>query len=76
VKGETLVAASTVEKGLQDELKGTKSKVEKSEIVGRILAERAKARKIKNVVFDRNGFLFHGRVKALAEGARSGGLQF
>jgi len=75
-KGETIVAASTVEKEIQDQLTDAKSKVEKSEIVGRILAERAKAKKVKKVIFDRNGFLFHGRVKALADGARSGGLEF
>lgn len=74
--GETLVSASTVEKGLQSQLEGGKTKVEKSKIIGRILAERAKGRKISKVVFDRNGFLYHGRVKALAEGARSGGLEF
>ena len=75
-KGKTLVSASTVEKEIQDQLTTAKSKIEKSEIVGQILAERARGKKIKKVVFDRNGFLFHGRVKALAEGARSGGLDF
>lgn len=75
-KGNILAAASTIEKELQAELKKAKTKVEKSEIVGRVLAERAKGKKIKEVVFDRNGFLYHGRVKALAEGARGGGLEF
>lgn len=75
-KGETLVSASSVEKGTQPELKSAKSKVERSEIVGRILAERAKTGKIGEVVFDRNGFLYHGRIKALADGARNGGLKF
>ena len=76
LKGEVLVAASTVEKGLEGQLESATSKVEKGEIIGSVLTERAKVKKIKTVVFDRNGFLYHGRVKALAEGARSGGLVF
>jgi len=75
-KGETVVSASSVEKGIQSKLKSAKSNVEKSEIVGRVLAERAKTKKIGKVVFDRNGFLYHGRIKALADGARTGGLKF
>lgn len=75
-EGRTLVSASTLEKGLQVELEKAKSKVEKSEIVGREIAKRAKKKKITEVVFDRNGFLYHGRVKAFADGARSGGLKF
>jgi large subunit ribosomal protein L18 len=47
-----------------------------SKIVGMVLAERAKANNVSSVAFDRNGFLYHGRVKALADGAREGGLQF
>lgn len=76
LKGETLVAASSLEKEVQSRFEKGATKVEKSEIVGRVLAERAKSRKIKKVVFDRNGFLYHGRVKALADGARGGGLEF
>lgn len=75
-EGRTLVSASSVEKGIKPTLKSAKSKVERSEIVGRTLAERAKKEKIGEVVFDRNGFLYHGRIKALAEGARNGGLKF
>ncbi|MEE9167385.1 MAG: 50S ribosomal protein L18 [Candidatus Neomarinimicrobiota bacterium] len=76
LKGETLVASSSLEKDMDGRLKEAKTKVEKSTVVGVVLAEKAKGKKIKKVVFDRNGFLYHGRVKALAEGARSGGLEF
>ena len=71
-KGVTLVSASSLDKGFQCE--GTKTEVAKK--VGEVLAERAKAKGIDVVVFDRGGYLYHGRVKALAEGAREGGLQF
>ena len=73
--GQTLVAAST----LSAELKGQplgKGKVEAARRVGALVAEKALARQIKKVVFDRNGFLYHGRIKALAEGAREKGLDF
>ena len=71
-KGITLVAASSLEKGFECE--GTKTDAAKK--VGEVIAERAKAKGIDTVVFDRGGYLYHGRVKALAEGAREGGLQF
>ena len=71
-KGITLVAANSLEKGFECE--GTKSDAAKK--VGMIIAERAKAKGIDTVVFDRGGYVYHGRVKALAEGAREGGLQF
>ena len=71
-KGITLVAANSLEKGFECE--GTKSDAAKK--VGMIVAERAKAKGIDLVVFDRGGYLYHGRVQALAEGAREGGLQF
>ncbi len=70
--GKTLAAASSREKGV--DAKGTKSEV--SANVGKAIAEKAKAAGIENVVFDRNGFVYHGRIKALADGAREGGLQF
>ncbi|HXH19396.1 MAG TPA: 50S ribosomal protein L18 [Chitinophagales bacterium] len=70
--GHTLVAASSREKGLA--AKGTKT--EKSKAVGIELAKRALEKGITQVVFDRGGFLYHGRVKALADGAREGGLKF
>lgn len=70
--GKTLVQASSKEKSFA--VKGTKS--ERSVEVGKILAERAKSAGISQVVFDRNGYLYHGRVKALADGAREAGLKF
>ena len=72
VAGVTLVSASSLEKGFECE--GTKSDAAKK--VGQMVAERALAKGIDTVVFDRGGYLYHGRVKALAEGAREGGLQF
>ena len=71
-KGITLVSASSLEKGFECE--GTTTDAAKK--VGEAIAERAKAKGIDTVVFDRGGYLYHGRVKALAEGAREGGLQF
>ena len=71
-KGLTLVSASSLEKDFACE--GTKSDAAKQ--VGMTVAERAKAKGIDTVVFDRGGYVYHGRVKALAEGAREGGLQF
>lgn len=73
-KGVTLAAASTQD----DELKGLKSKSNKdaAKEVGKLIATRAVAKKVKQVVFDRGGYIFHGRVKSLAEGAREGGLDF
>jgi large subunit ribosomal protein L18 len=73
--GCTLVSASTIDKTLASEIAG-KEKIEQANLVGKAIAERAKAAGITQVVFDRGGFLYHGRVKALAEGAREGGLQF
>ena len=72
VNGVTLVSASTLEKDFACE--GTKSDAAKQ--VGLNVAERAKAKGIDTVVFDRGGYVYHGRVQALAEGAREGGLQF
>ena len=72
VSGKTLVSASSLEKGFSCE--GTKSDVAKK--VGALVAERAKAKGIDVVVFDRGGYVYHGRVAELAEGAREGGLEF
>ncbi len=73
VKGATLVSASSLEK----ELKLTNGgNVEAAKVVGSEIAKRAKKAKINTVVFDRGGYLYHGRVKALAEAARDGGLEF
>jgi large subunit ribosomal protein L18 len=72
VSGKTLVAFSTLTKDFNK--KGVKGKQEVAKRVGEMLADKAKTAGIKKVVFDRNGFLYHGRVKALAEGAREKGL--
>ncbi|MPM28044.1 50S ribosomal protein L18 [bioreactor metagenome] len=70
--GVTLVSASSLDKGFE----GTGSNCEAAKKVGLALAQRAKDKSIGSVVFDRGGYLYHGRVKALAEGAREGGLEF
>ena len=72
VNGVTLVSANTLEKGFE----GATGNAEAAKKVGLILAERALAKGIDVVVFDRGGYLYHGRVAALAEGAREGGLKF
>ena len=72
--GQTLVAASTVEQGLRSKVDGNKT--EQAKHVGKMLAERARGKGIEAVVFDRAGFLYHGRVAALAEAAREAGLRF
>ena len=74
--GHTLVSASTVEKALADELKDAKSKVEMAHKIGLALGQRAKKKKISQVVFDRGPYLYHGRIKAVADGARESGLEF
>jgi large subunit ribosomal protein L18 len=73
-EGKTLVSVMTTEKGLE----GSKLRpnVKSAEEVGKLIAERAHSKNIKQVVFDRGGFRYHGKVKALAEAARSGGLDF
>lgn len=71
--GKTITAASTMEKAFAD---AKVTKIEKSKIVGQMIAERALEAGITAVVFDRNGYLYHGRVKSLAEAAREGGLKF
>ena len=73
--GRTLVSASTVDAGLRSDLDG-KTKKEQATLIGKTVAERAKAAGIETIVFDRGGYLYHGRVKALADGAREGGLKF
>ena len=76
IKGVTIASASTVDKVIKSKILNTLSKTEQSKLVGKTLAERAIKKKIKLVVFDRNGFSYQGRVKALAEAAREGGLSF
>ncbi|MGH6991204.1 MAG: 50S ribosomal protein L18 [Stellaceae bacterium] len=75
VAGRTLAAASSLEKVLRTELKTGADKAAAA-AVGKLIAERAKAAGVETVVFDRGGYLFHGRVKALADAAREGGLAF
>ncbi|MCP8938996.1 50S ribosomal protein L18 [Alsobacter sp. SYSU M60028] len=74
-RGVTLVSASTVEKDLRTSLK-TGADVEAAKLVGKLVAERAKQAGVTQVVFDRGGYMYHGRVKALADAAREGGLDF
>src|SRR3954466_13977504 len=71
--GKTLLAVGSVDKSIQS---AKVTKIEKAKLVGKLIAEKAVANGITAVVFDRNGFLYHGRVKSLAEGAREGGLNF
>jgi len=73
--GQTLVSASTIDKELRSKTKGL-TKTEQAKLVGKAIAERAKASGIENVVFDRGGYRYIGRVKALADSAREGGLLF
>lgn len=73
--GRTLAAASSVDHDLREKMKGLK-KSEQAKLVGQAVAERAKSKGIEAVVFDRGGFRYVGRIKALADGAREGGLQF
>ena len=74
-KGETLASASSIEKSNRESLK-TGANTEAAKVVGKLIAERAAAKGVKEVVFDRGSYMYHGRVKALADGAREGGLQF
>jgi large subunit ribosomal protein L18 len=74
VAGHTLASASTVDKEIADQVAG-KKKREQATIIGKIVAQRALGAGIQEVVFDRGGYLYHGRIKALADGAREGGLK-
>ena len=75
VKGATLAAASSLEKTMREGAK-TGADIAAAKAVGKLIAERAKEKGIKDVVFDRGGYLYHGRIKALADAAREGGLNF
>lgn len=75
IKGTTLAAASSLDKSLRTSLKSTSS-IEAAKAVGKLLADRAKAANVSAVVFDRGGRMYHGRIKALAEASREGGLLF
>lgn len=74
--GKTLASASTIDKSLRGEVEGHSGNVDAAALVGKTLAERAKAAGVETVAFDRSGFRYHGRVKALADAAREGGLKF
>ncbi|HVG51761.1 MAG TPA: 50S ribosomal protein L18 [Xanthobacteraceae bacterium] len=74
-KGETVASASSMEKDLRGKLK-TGADIEAAKTVGKLVAERATAKGVSTVVFDRGSYIFHGRVKALADAAREGGLKF
>ena len=74
--GKTVVAVSTIDKEIRPQIKADMPKVMQSKIVGAAIAKRAVENNIKKVVFDRNGCLYHGRVKAFAEAARENGLEF
>ena len=74
-KGQTLVSASSMEKTTREGAK-TGANIAAAKAVGKLIAERAKEKGIKEVVFDRGGYLYHGRIKALADAAREGGLNF
>ncbi len=76
VQGKTILQVSSLNKEIADELKAAKGKTNVSKIVGKALAKKALENNIQQVVFDRGGFLYHGRLKAFAEGAREGGLKF
>ena len=75
VKGTTMAAASSLEKTMREKGK-TGANIAAAKEVGKLIAERATAKGIKDVVFDRGGYIYHGRIKALAEAAREGGLNF
>jgi large subunit ribosomal protein L18 len=75
VNGITLVAASSIEKDMRGSIK-TGANVDAAKAVGKLVAQRALEKGIKDVVFDRGGYLYHGRIKALADAAREGGLKF
>ena len=74
--GKTITSASSLDKLLKNKVLKLKTKVEVSVFIGKVIAENAKTKKISKIVFDRNGFPYHGRVKALAESARKNGLKF
>jgi large subunit ribosomal protein L18 len=75
-RGHTLAAAGSAEPAIRQQVSEDATKTDKAKLVGQLVAERAKAAGITQVVFDRGGFLYHGRVRALADAAREGGLDF
>lgn len=76
INRKTILSVSTLNGEVKAEIKDKATKLQKSKLVGKIIAKKALDLKIKDVIFDRNGYIYHGRVKALAEGAREEGLRF
>lgn len=76
VDGRTLVSASTIDKEIRESITAEMTKTAKSQLVGNAIAKRALAANINRVAFDRNGYIYHGRVKAFADAARQSGLEF
>jgi large subunit ribosomal protein L18 len=76
VEAKTLVSISTMDKAARAELAALESRMERSKRLGKLLAERAKEKGVSVVTFDRGGYLYHGHIKAVADGAREGGLEF
>jgi large subunit ribosomal protein L18 len=74
--GATIVSASNLAKESREQFKDAKGQLAKAKLVGKLVAELAKKKNITTVVFDRNGYLYHGVIKAMADGAREGGLKF
>jgi large subunit ribosomal protein L18 len=74
--GKTLLSVSTLSKDLREDVKNAKTPIARYKLIGVAAAKKALEKNIKEVVFDRSGYLYHGRVKALADGAREGGLKF
>lgn len=75
INGKTIISLSTLSPEIKTSIQGGVKKSDKSKLVGKALAQKALELNIKKVVFDRNGYLYHGRIKAVAEGAREGGLE-
>ncbi len=75
VEGKTICQASTIDKEVRAMLKPDMTKIDQGKVVGQVIAKRATALNIKKAAFDRNGYIYHGRVKALAEAARQNGLE-
>ena len=75
-KGHTLLSCSTMDKDLSKKARETKCKIEQSKVVGLVLAEKIKTNKIKKIIYDRNGYKYHGRVKVLADVIREEGVNF
>lgn len=73
--GNVILSASTIDKEVKTKITEKMTKIEQSKLIGKIIAERAIAKNIKEAIFDRNGYIYHGRVKALADAARESGLK-